>query len=133
LNAVFGSKEYIMKRIKPFCFIAILAAGLLSSEAALAGRHHGHGGHIEFGLNFGIPYSYPYPYYPYYAYPYYSYPYYPPVVSVPATPPVYIEQDQPSASEGYYWYHCDKPKGYYPYVKRCPGGWQEVVPEPTGP
>jgi hypothetical protein len=122
-----------MKRIQRLCLIAILAAGLLSSGAVLADRHHGHHGHIEFGLNFGIPYSYPYPYYPYYAYPY-SYPYYPPVVSVPATPPVYIEQGQQSASPGdYYWYRCDKPEGYYPYIKRCPGGWQEVVPEPTRP
>ena len=129
-----------MKRIKPLCLIAILAVGLLTGGAALAGGghgHHGHHGHIDFGLSFGIPYSYPYPYYPYYAYPYYPYPYYPPVVSAPAAPPVYIEQDsQQSASPGegnYYWYHCAKPEGYYPYVKQCPGGWQEVVPEPTRP
>lgn len=125
-----------MKRIKPLCLIAILAAGLLTGEAALAEHrhhgHHGHHGHIDFGLSIGIPYSYPYPYY---AYPYYPYPYYPPVVAVPATPPVYIEQDrQQSAQEGnYYWYYCDKPKGYYPYVKQCPGGWQEVEPEPARP
>jgi hypothetical protein len=55
-------------------------------------------------------------------------PYYAPVIAVPASPPVYIEQG--AASEPAYWYHCEDPEGYYPYVKECPGGWQRVVPTP---
>ena len=119
-----------MKGIKPY-LIAILAAGLLTSGAALADRGHGHG-RIGLGFYFGAPYYSPYPYYPY---SYYGpYPYYPPVVTAPASPPVYIERGEELSEspqeEGYYWYHCDKPEGYYPYVKQCPGGWQQVTPEP---
>ena len=58
------------------------------------------------------------------------YPYYtdPPVV-VQQEPPIYpdaVPQTQ------YYWYYCQNPAGYYPYVQQCPGGWMTVVP-PTGP
>lgn len=30
----------------------------------------------------------------------------------------------------YYWYHCDDPQGYYPYVQHCNGPWQPVPPTP---
>lgn len=100
-----------------------------------AGHHHSGHGHLGIGLYFGMPYGYPY--YPPYYYPYY----YPPVVVAPAQPPVYIENTppssyippdvaQPSESDYYYWYHCDKPEGYYPYIKECPGGWKKVKPIP---
>ncbi len=72
------------------------------------------------------PWYYPWPWY----YPRYGYPY-PPVVSVPATPPVYIERaqtDEPAAAS---WYYCTNPQGYYPYVEKCPGGWQAVAPRPA--
>lgn len=85
-------------------------------------HHHGHGG-VDFF--FGVPFFYS----PFYDY---SYPYYPPVIAVPAEPPVYIEQGDVSAPapENYYWYHCDSPDGYYPYIKNCPGGWKRVTPTP---
>jgi len=101
---------------------------------------HGHGYYgrgYGFGGYLGAPfYSYPY-YYPYY--PYYGYPYYPPVVveTVPAQPPVYIEQGTPQFSapqepsqpeKTNWWYHCAEPDGYYPYVKKCPSGWEKVKP-----
>jgi hypothetical protein len=78
------------------------------------------------------PWYYPRSYYysPYY-YPYY----YPPaVVTVPATPPVYIEREADSAAPeaSAYWYYCTDPEGYYPYVRACPGGWQAVAPQPAG-
>jgi hypothetical protein len=114
-----------------------------------AGAGHGHGGyghggyghggyghgHFGFGLYLGMPYSYPY--YPY-PYDYYPYSYYPPVVAVPSQSPVYVEQGDaqlapqqvPAAQAGNYWYHCDQPEGYYPYIKECPGGWQRVSPTP---
>jgi len=72
-----------------------------------------------------------YPYYPYYSY----YPYYPyyapaPPVMVQQQPPVYAE---PAPSHSNYWYFCENPKGYYPYVKSCPGGWMKVVPQTAPP
>ena len=118
----------------------MLLWGITLSGSALAdhgyGGHGGHGGHIGLGLYFGAPY--PYTYYPYpYPYPY-PYSYYPPVVVTPSQPPVYVEQgappsttqQTPSVPDNYYWYHCDKPVGYYPYIKECPGGWQKVTPTP---
>jgi hypothetical protein len=111
------------------------------------GGHHGghggkwHGGHGWGGARVGIgiglgpfwgPYWGPYwrPYWggywrPYaYGYPY-AYPYvYPPVVTVPSTR-VYVQPSAPA-----YWYYCDNPQGYYPYVQQCPGGWRAVAPTP---
>jgi len=129
-----------MKLQKSIAVLALLAAGLFTSGIAAADRGHGwHGGHgsrvgigVYFGPGFGpyYPYHYPYPYYAYPAYPYY----YPPVVVAPSSPPTYIEQGSQQQAESQpqdnYWYHCDNPDGYYPYIKECPGGWQKVLPEP---
>ena len=41
-------------------------------------------------------------------------PYQPPLVAAPA----------PATQE--YWYYCDNPQGYYPYVPQCVSGWQRV-------
>jgi len=94
--------------------------------------HGGHYGHSSFGLYFGAPfYSYPYYRYPY-QYPYY----YPPaVVTVPSAPPVYIQQSPPATRQypAGYWYYCNNPEGYYPYIKECPDGWQQVEPTPPAP
>ncbi|MCE7915835.1 MAG: hypothetical protein DYH15_14515, partial [Nitrosomonas sp. PRO4] len=75
-------------------------------------------GYREYGYGFGAPF------YP----PYSSYP---PVVTIPAQPPVYIQQldinrSQPRSG---YWYYCKEPQGYYPYVKECPAGWLQVAPQ----
>jgi len=43
-------------------------------------------------------------------------------------PPVYIEQAPTPA----YWYFCPELNAYYPYVQECPGGWQPVLPQPSG-
>ena len=72
----------------------------------------------------------------FYPSPFYSPFYYPQqVIVVPAAPPpVYIEQRQapvdlaPAAQQ--YWHYCNSSKGYYPYVKECPEGWQQVLPQP---
>lgn len=97
-------------------------------------------------FNYGRPYSYyRQPYYrPYnYGYPdsrFYwpAYPpvVYPPVVVVPADPPVYIQQPArpvppPAPAVTSYWYYCENPAGYYPDVERCPGGWIKVPPQPA--
>ena len=93
--------------------------------------HHGYyggwrggpyyGGWYGFGPWWGYPYAYPY-YYPY-GYPYPSP--YPPYPDAYAQPPAYGEPEQPS-----YWYYCQDPQGYYPYVTSCLGGWTRVVPPP---
>ena len=91
-----------------------------------------HGGRVGVGVYVG-PYWGPGPWY--YPPPYY---YRPEVVVVPAPqPPVYIEQQQEAPVEtapppvAQYWYYCAGAKGYYPYVKECPGGWQKVLPQPA--
>jgi len=30
----------------------------------------------------------------------------------------------------YYWYYCEDPPGYYPYVQQCNGPWEPVPPSP---
>ena len=59
--------------------------------------------------------------------PYYNLP--PVVVQQPA---IYA-QPAPSPEEQQYWYYCQRPQGYYPYVQQCPNGWMKVVPPATPP
>ncbi len=98
-----------------------LAAALFAGSALAHGRVV-----VGVGFGFGFPaYYYPAPYY----YPaYYPYPYYPPTQVVVQQPPVYTERQD--VHESGYWYYCAAAKGYYPYVKECPGGWQKVAPQP---
>ena len=94
------------------------------------GGWHGGGGGWHGGW-WGPGWWYPYYGYPYpYAYPYpYGYPAYSPPV-VESSPQTYI-QIEPSAQQS--WYYCQNPQGYYPYVRECPGGWQQVAPQPPPP
>lgn len=128
-----------------YALALLLVAGVATPEEAWAdrgrgSRHHSHAPRV--GVHIGIPlywnwpspyYGYALPYPPPYAYPpYYSYP---PVVRESA-PPVYIERgderaDEDTASAQGYWYYCDRPEGYYPYVRECPGGWERVAPRPS--
>lgn len=64
---------------------------------------------------------------------------YAPVIVQPApvivqqAPTTYIERPQSAAPpelDPAYWYYCQNPGGYYPYVQQCPGGWQQVTPTP---
>ena len=55
-----------------------------------------------------------------------------PTVVVPSALSVIIEQQEtapPTQPQIQYWYYCQNPEGYYPYVKQCPGGWLQVVPQ----
>jgi hypothetical protein len=52
-------------------------------------------------------------------------------VTVPATPPVYIERQAVSQPQMAYWYYCSNPQGYYPYVKNCSVNWIPVPPKPN--
>src|SRR6266536_222572 len=92
------------------------------------GRRHFWGPRVFFGVGVAAPFWW----YPYgYAYPYpYAYPAYSPPVAVESSPQTYIEQDTQAQQ---YWYFCQNPQGYYPYVKECPGGWQQVAPQPPEP
>lgn len=125
-----------MKWGKSVVLISLLLATLAGSTAWAHGR-------ARVGVYVGVPgvsFVSPYHYYPRYYYPryYYSYPpyyYYPaaPLVVTPPAPPVYIEKGQQQAEaapSSNYWYYCQNPQGYYPYVKECPGGWQQVAPRP---
>jgi hypothetical protein len=60
-----------------------------------------------------------------------SYPYYAaPPVAVQQAPTEYIQQEPAPPAEDY-WYYCQSAGAYYPYVKECPGGWMQVVPQPA--
>ena len=105
---------------------SLVLIGLVASGAALA---HGRGGRVHFGFFIGPPVWY-YPFY--YPPPYY---YYPPPVVVQSSPPVYVERPAEAApahepAQQGWWYYCEQTRGYYPYVKSCPGGWQKVPPAP---
>jgi len=92
------------------------------------GRHHFWGPRVFFGVGVAAPFWW----YPYgYAYPYpYAYPADSPPMAVESSPQTYIQEDTQAQQ---YWYYCQNPQGYYPYVKECPGGWQEVAPQPPQP
>lgn len=97
--------------------VALMAGSALPSEA----RVHGE---IFIGPVWGPGWWGP---------PYYSYPYYPPAppVVIQQQPQEYIYQRTPQSEPQQYWYYCTESKAYYPYVKRCPGGWMKVVPTPA--
>jgi hypothetical protein len=110
-----------MKWIRLAMLLVSLCAAVASGGAWAHGGGHGHHGRSHVGVFFSAPL-----FWPYYPQPYY----YPPVVVTPASPPVYIEQGQSSPQQ--YWYFCSEPQGYYPYVKQCASGWQQVAPQPAG-
>ena len=88
-------------------------------------HHHGGWGWPGFGPGFGFGgFGYMPPFYPsYYAYP--------PLAVQP--PPVYIQQQnaaQPAHGSQANWHYCQASEGYYPEVKECPDGWQQVAPQP---
>jgi hypothetical protein len=90
-------------------------------------RYPGYWGPRYWGPNMWIGSGY------WWGWPYYGYPYY--YLSPPAVvqqPPVYVEPNQPS-QEPQYWYYCQDPQGYYPYVRQCPNGWMKVVPPDKPP
>ncbi len=131
------------------CQIALVLAAIVACGEAFAGHgYYGHrGGYFHARARVGVgvyigpgfAYGYPYPYA--YPAPYYYPDYYPPAVVMSApSAPQYIEQgadgnpvpvpgDTAPPAQAF-WYHCDRPEGYYPYVRACPGGWQQVPAQP---
>jgi hypothetical protein len=87
-----------------------------SGSPHFRGRHFS-GSHVALGVAVGAPFFW------YYPPSYYSLP-----VAAASLPTVYIEQ----ADQQAYWYYCPETLTYYPYVERCPEGWQLMVPQPPG-
>lgn len=105
-------------RLAQAAAVVLLAAGALTA--------HAHGS-VRFGIGIGIPAPW------YYAPPPVYYPYYPPVVVAPP-PSAYVEQapsnvysTRPAPAV---YYYCAASQGYYPYVRDCPEGWQQVPAQP---
>lgn len=106
--------------------LAQAAAAVLLAAGALSAHAHGS---VRFGIGIGVPAPW------YYAPPpvYYPYPYYPPVVVAPpasgyveqAPSNVYSTRPAPAV-----YYYCAAAKGYYPYVRDCPEGWERVPAQP---
>jgi hypothetical protein len=135
------------KSLRLLSLAALCAGAALFAAPALAAHGHGggghggwhgggghgwHGGHGHYGhyhgypgwgwfglgLSFGYPGYYDPGYYndgPYYQGPYYR-------------PP-----DANDVPDGYSWYHCGSPEGFYPYVQSCGGPWQRVAPNVVPP
>ena len=105
------------------CSVLIALVFLLASPIPSQAR----GGHVVFGANIWLGPGYWGPGW------WWGSPYYyaaPPVVMQPA--PTYA-QPAPPPQEPSYWYYCQNPQGYYPYVQQCPHGWMKVVPPATAP
>ncbi|OIQ75233.1 hypothetical protein GALL_431000 [mine drainage metagenome] len=51
--------------------------------------------------------------------------------------PMVVQTLPPGPAPQSFWYYCQNPAGYYPYVANCPGGWTPVPatppPPPLGP
>jgi hypothetical protein len=112
-------------RTAVFAAFIVALAGVVASEAALA---HGR---TRVTVGVGVGFGYPYWASPFWGPWYYPPPYYyhpVPVVVSPPPPVTYVEQGH----SGNWWYYCETAKGYYPYVKECPTGWQRVPPTPPG-
>lgn len=86
--------------------------------------YHGwHGGTFGWWWTFGPSwYWYDYPVYPYPAYPVYA--------PGPYYDDNYVPQEELGPAPQQFWYYCDNPQGYYPYVTSCNGEWRQVPTRP---
>ena len=133
-------------------FLGALALAMPADAAPTRGSgHHFDGGrhgdfrggrdfdrHFGFGFGFWDPWwgwgwdpvqywGYPYPYYYYPPYPAY---YAPP----PPAPAPQASVQATGAPPQQFWYYCDNPQGYYPYVQNCSMSWKQVAATPpSGP
>ena len=94
------------------------------------GDFHSGGGHGHVGVYIGVPVILGPDFY------YSPHNYYPPDDTDAYLPPVAVDNGDSTAApapQTHYWYYCSNPRGYYPYVQQCPGGWQLVSPQPPPP
>lgn len=143
-----------MKISRTLTGLVVVVAGIVFCGAAIAahgghgGGGHSGGGHGGNGSGHGGPHGLPHGGYGYAlggafvggpwfwglydTWPFYDDYYFAPDAMVPNITPAYIEQRAPGASPqpaDAFWYYCDNPAGYYPYVQNCPAGWQRVRPQ----
>ena len=147
-----------MKKITALCLATTLIGSISTAPAwehggGGHGHGHGHGGHFgggygghrggfrsgygygALGLGLGLGMGYGLGSY-YGGYNNYGYTYPPTIVTVPTAPPIYIQQTPAPVVQQEqinYWYYCQSSKAYYPYVRECPSGWQQVEPTPPAP
>jgi hypothetical protein len=103
--------------VRRWIMCLVLMVGLCGSVGSLEawGGHRFGGPRVAIGIGLG-PFWGPYP-----APVVVS----PPVV-VPPAPSVVVPPPPPT-----FWYYCENPRGYYPYVSQCPSGWRAVSPTPA--
>jgi hypothetical protein len=75
--------------------------------------HHGHSG--WWWVVGGAWFFYPEPIYPYPEY---------------IGSEDYYDYDGTYGTPDYYWYYCEDPPGYYPYIQYCNRAWEAVPPAP---
>ena len=121
------------KKMMTMAILAVLLAVALPPAAGAGNGHSNTRVYIGGSLWLGPPAWGPAYYGPGYWGPRYYYPppaYYAPAPVIVQPAPQYVERTQPDAD---YWYYCENPRGYYPYVRSCPGGWLRVVPDTVPP
>jgi hypothetical protein len=99
------------RRLSVFFCLLLVAVGSASA--------HGVRGRVGIGVNIGPywgPWMFPPPWY-----------YQPAIVVPPPEPKVYIERNE--AVDAAFWHYCRSLGGYYPYIRECPEGWLQVLPE----
>ncbi len=97
-------------------------------------RGEGFGGGFRGGVFIGPGFGWYDPFWwsydPFY-YPF-AYPYLPPAAVIQYAPlPGYLPEPT-GVQPQQYWYRCGNPEGYYPYVRACNGGWEQVPVAPPG-
>src|SRR5215471_5816046 len=100
---------------------------------AWTGGHWNHGWHgARYGWWWTVGnawYYYPQPVYPYPGYlpgdEYYDGSY-----NLKNYPQQYIQPTPSAQPRSSFWYYCDSPRGYYPYVRDC-DNWREVLADPN--
>ena len=101
------------------------------------GHRGGGGGYGGYGGGYGGGVYYPYPYWPGSPYPApypFPYPDSPNSTPPPDKPPVGAYNASSNMPPWPFWYYCDNPEGYYPYVKTCTHDWSALpmmAPPPT--
>ena len=138
-----------MKAIGKLVLGALMLAGATAAVAPAAqaqwygggyyGGYYGHGpgwGRPGVGFGFGVGPSwrrYPRPVYPYPNY------YLPPADEYYGAPTLrdyggrYDRGPDPNPQRPQYWYFCENPEGYYPYIQDCDNWHQEPAEGPTPP
>ncbi len=108
--------------------LGVLAAAIMLCASLVVPASAG--GRVFVGVGVGLPFWGPFPF----AYPFpFPYAAFPPPVVVQSSPSAFVQQEPPTQAPASYWYYCQASQAFYPYVNECPGGWLQVVPQPSPP